>query len=998
MKSGCIVLGALIAIAQSQASTPTIESGRLLNGLPLRFEQNQGRDAHRGVQFIARGPNFRLALGARESWLEWSANGKAAQLRTRIANANPAARMELENRLPGAANYFLGTAEHWHTAVAGYARVRYREIYPGVDLIFHGEERRLEYDFVVAPNADARAIRLELSGQKSLRVDEDGDLAIATDAGEIRWKAPEVYQEGNGKRIAISGRFVVEDGNAVRFEIGDYDRTRALVIDPTLKYSTYIGGSNNESARGIVVDGSGNIYIGGVTSSPDLKTTQNSYQPNFGGRTALSIGSFTGDGFIAKFTAAGSLVYMTYLGGSRDDGVTALTVDAAGNVYATGGTNSLDFPTVSPYQKSWAGQPGIEFFGDAFIAKLDPTGSTLLAATYLGGNEDDIGTAIVLDKSGNIYICGATASSNFPIVNPLPQGGQFHGLGGEPIRHETDLVPEWEPGDAFVAEFDPTGGKLLFSTFLGGSMSESALSMVIDPSNNLYVGGCTVSTDFPTTPGAYQRSAGGMESQNFFFHLGDGFISKINPSTSSLVYSTYFGGEGDDCVTSIALDSSNAVYMTGTTSSQIFASGIPSGGAQPSYVGYRSLPFDIAMLFGDAFAAKLDPTGAKIQYFTYIGGSNNDGGMAIALDSANNAYILGFTDSPLDFPIKGSALQPQWAGHGGVSQFLFYGDAFLTVVNPTGSAFLYSSYFGGNWDERPFGMALDGAGTVYVAGNTLSPVFPTTANALQRSFSGSKGHANGTPVGDAFLSVFSGLTATGPSITKVANAEGGESTTINANSWVEIKGTNLSQTRREWAGPDFVNNQLPTSLDGVSVSMNGKAAYVYFISSGQINVLTPLDLGSGPISVTVTSGGITSGAFTVQAAALSPAFFVFDATHIVAQHANDLTKDVGPANLFPGLTTPAQSNEVIVMYMNGFGPVNATLIPGALSQSGSLPVLPQMTVSGLPATVTFAGLIFPGEYQFNVQLPPNLPNGDNPVTVTYQGQSTPPGAVLAIQN
>ncbi|HLW75367.1 MAG TPA: SBBP repeat-containing protein, partial [Bryobacteraceae bacterium] len=394
----------MIAILEAHGSTP-VSSRQLLNGLPLRFEANQGRDAHPEVRFIARGPGFHLGLAPNESWLEWSANGKAGRVRTRMVKANPHTRMELENRLPGFANYFLGSGPDWHTSVAGYGSVRYREIYPGIDLVFHGEQRRLEYDFVVSPGADPGAIRLELSGQKWMRVDDAGDLSIETAAGELRWKAPDTYQEVDGKRVAVNGRFVVEK-NAVRFEIGDYDRARALVIDPTLRYSTYIGGPNNEAARGVAVDGNGNIYVAGVTSSPDLPTTQGVYQRNFAGQTALNLGNFTGDGFIAKFDSNQKLIYFTYLGGSRDDGIAAITVDAAGNAYVTGGTNSTDFPTVGPYQQNYAGQPGIQFTDDIIVAKLDPTGSQLLFSTYLGGNSNDIGLSIALDKTGNVYICG----------------------------------------------------------------------------------------------------------------------------------------------------------------------------------------------------------------------------------------------------------------------------------------------------------------------------------------------------------------------------------------------------------------------------------------------------------------------------------------------------------------------------------------------------------------------------------------------------------------
>jgi uncharacterized protein (TIGR03437 family) len=976
-----------------------------LHSLPLRFEENRGRDTHPGVKFVARSPKFLLGLAPTESWLEWHGGSpdKTARVQTRLINANRATRLELEDRLEGTANYFLGNGPAWRTNVAGFRRARYREVYPGIDLIFHGEEGRLEYDFIVGPNVDPSCIRLDLQGQDSLRVDDDGDLVISTAAGDIRWKAPDIYQQIADRRLPVDGRFIIEKKRTVRFEIGDYDRNRRLIIDPALKYSTYLGGENNEAARGIGLDSAGNVYIAGVSSSPDLPTNSGVYQPNFAGRTALANSNFTGDGFVAKFSPAGKLIYLTYLGGAMDDGIAALAVDPAGNAYVTGETYSADFPSVNGYQPK-LNSPSSTIEGDAFVTKLSPDGNKIIWSTFLGGTDEDIGTGITLDKVGNVFICGASRSTNFPTRNPIPGGDHFHGAGGEPIRHITDTVPEWEPGDAFVAELDPTGSKLLFATYIGGSADESALSIQIDSSSNVVVGGCTISADFPTTTGAYQRGFGGQDANNFFFHMGDGFVSKINPSNGNLIFSTYFGGSGDDCISGIALDSSNAIYMTGTTSSQ----NVPfTHGSQASFAGPTTLPNTIFHLFGDAFAAKLDPTGAKAQYFTYLGGSQNDGGTAIALDSQNNAYILGFTDS-FNFPLAGNPLQSQLAGDGVISLYLFYGDAFLAVVSPDGTNLLYSTYLGGNFDERPFGIALDGKGNAYLAGNTVSTTFPTTPDALQKTFGGFKGHAAGTPRGDVFYTVISGFAgaAGGPVITKVANAEGGESTTISANTWTEIKGSGLSTPGVSsancapgycWQAADFVNNQLPTSLQGVSVTMNGKPAYIYYISDTQINVLTPSDLASGPVQVVVTVNGIKSSSFSATAADVSITFFVLNGgPYVLATHLNNGL--IGPTSLFPGVTTPAAPNETIVLYANGYGPIVPAVTPGSVTQAGSLPSMPPLQIGAQVANVTFAGLISPGLYQFNLVVPPNVPDGDNKIQSQYNGQTTPQGLLIPIQH
>ncbi len=956
--------------------------------LPLRFEENRGQSPHKTARYVARGTDFVLSLAPDQSWLEWSdGGGHTAHVQTRLRNADPSARMRPEQRLEGTANYFVGRPERWQTDVAGFGGIRYENAYPGVDLIFHGEKGRLEYDFVVAPHADPSAIQLELSGHSAARVNQSGDLAISTVAGELEWKHPEIYQTIGGTRHPVAGRFLVIGGNVVRFEIGEYDPGQTLVIDPALKYSTYIGGKGNDSARGIGVDGAGNVYVGGSTSTPDLNTVS-ALQANFGGGTAAML---SGDGFVAKFSPAGTLLYLTYLGGSQDDSIFALAVDSAGNAYVTGGTNSSDFPVVNAFQNAFAGAGGsLTRSGDAFVAKLNPAGNKLLYSTYLGGSQDDLGLAIAIDGAGNAYIGGATASPNFPTTpGGTPYQATFGGAGGEPIRHETDIVPEWEPGDGFAAKLDPTGSKLLFSTFLGGTLDDVAMSIAVDSSSNVYVGGCTISPNFPVK-NALQSNFGGTDSMNIFFSLGDGFVVKLNPGGSDAIYSTYFGGSGDDCIVAIALDSSGSLHMTGTTTSQDLK--ITPGAYQKVFRGYVTLPQDVAMGFGDAFVAKLNPAGSQISYLTYLGASFNDGGVGIAVDSTGDAYVAGFSDS-FDLFVTPNALQPKMAGDGGISQFLFYGDAFLAVLNPTGTGVYYSSYFGGNEDERPLGLALDSSGTVYMVGNTVSTNLPVTPNALQKTFGGIDGHVAGAMRGDAFLSIFSGFPPAAPAITVVANAEG-ENPVIGPNTWVEIKGTNLSATSRIWGDADFVNNQMPTKLDAVSVTMNGEPAFVYYISGSQVNVLTPPDLAPGPVQVQLNNGFVSTP-FTAQSQALSASFFVINGgPYVVATHADGTV--IGPTSLAPGFT-PAAPNETIVLYANGFGPVVPPVVSGSRVQQGVLATNPVVQIGGIQANVIFAGLILPGLYQFNVVVPAGVANGDNAIVAQYGGQSTQMGTLLTVQ-
>src|SRR5579864_7659365 len=450
MKWTCalIVVGTLAPLAAVPA-----DHTKVPGNLPLRFEENQGRDPKRAAKFIARGPGFFLSLAPAESWLVWG----AARMHTRLIGANRNASMEPEQRLSGMANYFLGDREQWRTDVIGYARIKHRNVYDGIDLVFHGEQGRLEYDFVLAPKADPARIRLELTGQGGLQVDDNGDLVVSTSAGEIRWKRPDSYQDIGGRRVPVAGRFVVSDGRTVRFALGAYDTARTLIIDPTLSYSTYLGGSGNDFARGVGIDGSGNVYVAVGTTSPNLPVLspfQNSYRG--GGSDFLG-----GDAFVAKFSPSGTLLYITYLGGAADDVALALAVDSAGGAYITGFTVSYDFPVAGkPYQPQFGGSGGLSFtvFGDAFVAKLSPSGNQLIYSTYLGGSQDDIGTAIAIDGSGNAFVTGTTVSRNFPTTSGAYQT-VLHGGNQEPLEPCCG-GPFINAGDAFVAKLDPTGSTL----------------------------------------------------------------------------------------------------------------------------------------------------------------------------------------------------------------------------------------------------------------------------------------------------------------------------------------------------------------------------------------------------------------------------------------------------------------------------------------------------------------------------------------------------------
>ncbi len=705
--------------------------------LPLSFEANRGQiDAQ--VKFISRGSGYSLFLTGTETVLDLSrADGSAARsradlpprlalaeqawpgraapkpkdtgptvLRMKLVGAKAAPAVVGLEELQGKSNYFLGNdPSKWRTNVPRYAKVKYERVYPGIDLVHYGNQRQLEYDFVVAPGADPTAIRLSFQGAEALEIDAQGDLVLHTAAGDVREHKPVVYQiessvvsgqltvaTDHGPRITdstatkhfLNGRYVLTAQNEVRFDVGPYDPTRPLVIDPVLSYSTYLGGSGSETGFGIAVDGAGNTYVTGQTSSTNFPT-KNPLQASLNGSS---------DAFVAKIdtTKSGdaSLVYSTYLGGSKFDSGSGIAVDAAGNVYVTGQTASTDFPTKNPFQGTLGASGGSS---NAFVAKLNSSGSTLLYSTYLGGSKSESGSGIAVDTAGNAYVTGQTFSTNFPTKNPLQAS-----LNGS--------------ADAFVAKIDTTkagDASLVYSTYLGGSDQEEGRAVAVDSSGNAYVTGSTPSSNFPTV-NPLQASYGGGTCMDYYgpFICADAFVAKLNPAGSALVFSTYLGGNQDDRGAGIAVDSSGNIYVTGHTSSKNFPTMNPFQPALNS--------------FGDAFVAKLNAAGSALMYSTYLGGNSDDEGRGITVDSSGNAYVTGntfSTDFPTVFPV----------------QVLNGGHAFITKLNPTGSALVYSSYLGGSNSDSGSGIAVDAMGNAYVTGQTSSTNFPT-ANPLQPSLKG----------------------------------------------------------------------------------------------------------------------------------------------------------------------------------------------------------------------------------------------------------------------
>ncbi len=694
---------------------PTVASGARgriqasYGARPLAFERNEGQtDAQ--VKYMARGNGYTLFLTAndavfslhssstsgvgsaasrRAAWDTKKSSGKrrahndsTALVHMQLAGGNSQAKVAASDVLSGTANYFLGNdPSKWRKNVPCYARVSYQDVYPGVDMAFHGAQRQLEFDFLVAPGANPQPIGFDFIGARNVKTDDSGNLVISSTAGDVLVHKPVAYQQQNGTRQAVDARFILKANNRVGFELGKYDRSRELVIDPSVSYaySTYLGGSAEDDGFGISFDGSGNAYVTGETMSADF--------PGFSSTNKLA---GTANVFVTEITPDGSgFLYSAYVGGSASDSGNAIAVDSKGDAFVAGSATSNNFPT-TPGSFQPAIVPGAT--GNAFIFELNPTGSALTYSTYLGGSVSDIALGVALDGSGNVYTAGKTTSGDFP-------------LSSHPLQTAV--------AGGFVAKLTPAGkgaSDRVFSTYIGGGGQDFVNAVALDSSANVYITGQTESSTFHTTAGAFQTTFGGV---------ADAFVTAIKTDGSAYIYSTYLGGAGADIGDGIAVDSSANAYVTGETSGSF-----PLKSAlQPTFGGGGF----------DAFVTKLNPTGSALVYSSYLGGSQNDLGASIAVDGSGNAYVTGQTVSP-NFPTA-SPTQP--ATGGGI-------DAFVSEVNAAGSALVFSTYLGGSGDEDTTGnfgaIAVDGAGaTIYVTGNTASSTdFPIMPNpgVFQKTYGG----------------------------------------------------------------------------------------------------------------------------------------------------------------------------------------------------------------------------------------------------------------------
>ncbi|MGC9196490.1 MAG: SBBP repeat-containing protein [Syntrophobacteraceae bacterium] len=603
----------------------------------------------------------------------------------------------------GKINCFVGNdPRKWRTGIPTYGAVFYKNAYPGIDVKFYGNNRRLEYDIIVKPGADPSKVKFRYSGARDVRVTKSGDLSIALDGGSLIFKKPGIYQQINGRKVWRQGNFEIrEDKSATgvseslakttrakpgvftcSFNLGAYDRKVPLVIDPQLVYSTFLGGTAINEAYGIAVDGAGNTYITGNTTSTDFPTLNPVQSSNAGGSTY-------GDAFVTEIAPGGqSLVYSTYLGGSGDDMAYSIAVDGSGNAYVTGWTDSNNFPcSANPIQSVNKGS------ANAFVTEIAPGGSSLVFSTYLGGTGIDAGNHIAVDSAGNAYVTGLTTSTDFPLANAL-----YSGLSAN--TH------------AFVTEIKAGGQSLVYSTYLGGSKHDEGWGIALDSAGNAYVTGLTTSTDFPLAAPLYSSLPTGTHA----------FVTEIKAGGQALYYSTYLGGSGDDEAYAIAVDGAGNAFVTGSTDSTNFPTKNPY---QATYGGSGS----------NAFVTEIAAGGGSLVYSTYLRGSQDGWANAIAVDGLGNTYVAGATPAT-DFPVS-NALQSANAGN--------Y-DAFATAIAPGGQSLIYSTYLGGSARDEAYGLAVDNWGDAFLTGSTQSTDF-RTANPLQPTFAGNDPNAFAAEIG-----------------------------------------------------------------------------------------------------------------------------------------------------------------------------------------------------------------------------------------------------------
>jgi hypothetical protein len=949
------------ASAQQPAALPMLpqtirlQSGRVqtsYGNLPLAFEANQGQTSPE-VKFLSRGKGYTAFLTSGGMVLSLHTTSAAPvpsasshptsspTFQFRLLGANKHPQAVGENLQPGIVNYFVGNdPAQWHTRVPTYAKVRYKNVYPGIDLIYYGNHQQLEYDFAVAPGADPRQIQFAIQGADETRVDAEGNLILHTGSGELDFQSPIVYQESNGQHIPVDGGYAMKDATHIGFHLNNYDSTKPLVIDPVLVYSTYFGASDVYQATGIAVDKSGSVYVAGYSDSA-----------NFPLNTLGSISPNTNHVVIAKLDPTGAnLVYADYIGGDNQDYAIALALDSANSVYVTGSTQSSNFPAVDAYQSQ---QPG-PYSG--FLTKISADGSSLLYSTYLGGNNFDQPAGVAIDSLGEAYVAGYTQSQNFPVANAyqanaLANQGGIYGTYG------------------FLTKFSAAGSSLAFSTFLAGNTNVleggccwpapySAITAVtVDANGNAYVAGMTNTYNFPVTPGSF------LTTNNTRQDATVGFTSKFS-SAGSLDYSTYFYGSGGYpiAITAITVDSTGSAYITGSAYSDGTFPLTSTSICDPGTYGFGC---------GYAFVTKFDSAAATLLYSTFLGPNNYATPQAIAIDANDDAYVLSSTGSSTFGETNG--IEPYDNGV----------DLLVVEIDAAASTQLFATYMGGNGDDMAAGIALDKNGNIFVAGSTDSNDFPTTQGSFQTA--GSSG---------VFVAKIGAASAPSVSLSPHALQFGTLAVGSTSQSQAVLlrnMGSSPLSTTSITTGGDFAE----TNTCGSSVQAAGNCTFSVTFTP------TAVGLRSGSILIQDDAAGSPhvinlSGNGSGTVVALTPASLAFSGQQVETSSAAQPVTLTNTSNAALSISTMqvtgnySQTNNCpATLAPNSSCTVNVTFTPTASgTRNGTLTI--NDNAQGSPQVANLAG----AGTDFSLTSSPNSDSVKAGATATYQLTVSPAGGTF----
>lgn len=922
----------------------------------LRLEANLGQsDAQ--YPFLARGRGHYLFLNGLESAVDLR-NGKdesVGVIRMRLENGSAQAAGEGVGPLPHRLNYFVGNnPERWTTNVPVFSKVRFRGVYPGVDLEFYPNRGEFEHDFVVAPGADASRIRMRFDGADAVTLRADGQLAVRAGQAEVLWQKPRVYQERAGRREEVSSGYQMLGGNRAAFRVGAYDKSRPLVIDPAISYLTYVGNAESSLGGRSAVDAAGNIYLTGATGDGTWPTTPGAATANRQGFTPSNV-------FITKMNAAGTaLIYSTFIGGTKGELGAAVAVDAQGNAYVTGATNSFDYPTTPGAFRTTvpSNNPAAPDKANCFVTKLNAAGSALAYSTYIYGSQKEGCMAIALDGTGAAYVTGGTDSNDFPATEGTIQ--QTYRLGNEAVKY-----------DAFVAKLNPAGSELAYATYLGGGGNDVGTSIAVDGQGNAYIAGTTTSSaNFPLTQGAADTTYGGHGGNEQWTRWGDAFAAKINPTGTQLLYSTYIGGNRDEMAFSIAVDPQGAAYVAGNTLSTDFFT--TANAYSRTFKGTGGEPILNA---GDAFVVKVNPDGKSFGYSTLLGGSQDDRALQVAVDKTGSAFVVGNTLST-DFPVTLDATQGRNRTSAAAPSRLKLGNGFLAQLDPAGSRLVYGTYLGGTNNDWINGLSVGADGAITVTGTTGSSDLAVTPGAYQTQFYGGLDPLR--PLGDLFVARFADQAQ--PAIGGFVNAA---SYTTNASPGMiaVIAGANIGPDTLTTAQLDG-DGRVATALAETQVLVNGQAAPLVYVSKTQTSFIVPYDTAAGAnAQVTVVYKGVKSAPYAVPVVAASPGVFSANSSG-TGQGA--ILNENGSLN---SAQNAAAKGSVIVFFATGEGQTDPPGTDGQIANGTyPKPTLPvRVDMGGIQAEVLYAGAA-PGQvaglFQVNARIPSNSNSGPVPVQVT----------------